>query len=131
MKFSYDIHGVLDDDPETFAVLTKTLVDAGHELHVVTGITASVAEEQLKKLNITYTHLFSITDYHVAKGTPIEWRGTHPHMDSWTWDKTKADYCQEHGINLHTDDSDVYLYFFKTPYARYYRRNSKRVRKME
>ena len=49
----------------------------------------------------------------------------HPFMNDYDWDKTKADYCLKHGIQLHIDDSDAYGYFFKTPYARFYSKNKR------
>lgn len=122
MKIGLDIHGVIDENKKFFSELTQLLVANGHEIHVITGprLTTRLVEE-LTEFGIAYTHLMSITDYLISKNTPIEWddRGN-PHVDHYTWDRVKADYCLEHRIDMHIDDSDAYNYFFKTPYARYY-----------
>lgn len=68
LKISFDIHGVMDHLPDVFSFLSKIIVENGAELHVITGSPISVAEKELEKLNITYTHLFSIPDYHISIG---------------------------------------------------------------
>lgn len=130
IKIGLDIHGVLDSRPEFFSVLTKLLVDNGHEVHIITGAKTETELENMKKHNISYTHVFSITDHHVVKKTPVTWdEKGEPHMDTYLWDKTKAEYCKEHDIDMHFDDSDIYHYFFKTPYARFYSKDSERNNK--
>lgn len=37
MKIGLDFHGVIDADPEFFAVETELLIKAGHEVHIITG----------------------------------------------------------------------------------------------
>ncbi len=122
LKIGIDLHGVATDSKEMFSILTKTLVAAGHEVHIITGPQVGPRLlDEIKGLDLAYTHIFSITDYHVGIGTRIEWdeRGN-PFVDDYLWDRTKADYCLREGISLHFDDSDAYNYFFKTPYARFY-----------
>ena len=126
MKLGLDLHGVIDSAPKMFHELTKTLVLAGHEVHILTGPKIGWH----LKMGIAYTHLFSITDYCESKGIQVEWdEHNNPHVDPYHWDKAKAEYCQEHGIDLHIDDSDAYGYFFKTPYARFYSKDTNRVKK--
>ena len=127
LKIGVDIHGVATDAREFFVELTKTLVDAGHQVHIITGPTLAVAEPEIDQLGLRYTHIFSITDYHVQNGTVVTFdeRG-YPFMDDYIWDRTKADYCLREGIHLHIDDSDAYNYFFKTPYARFYSKNKRK-----
>lgn len=122
IKIGLDIHGVITETPEFWAILSQTMVDAGHEVHILTGppITKQFTK-WLTKLGIKWTHIFSIVDHHRAIGTGI-WqdpKSGYWFTHDWAWDKTKADYCAEHGIELHIDDSERYNYFFKTPYARY------------
>jgi hypothetical protein len=131
LKIGFDIHGVLDTNVQFFSELTQTLVKAGHEVHVLTGpkISQKIID-QLKDMGISYTHLFSITDYQESKGTDIVWdEHGNPHLDPYLWDKAKAEYCIQHGIQLHIDDSDSYGYFFKTPYARFYSKDTHRINK--
>lgn len=131
MKLALDVHGVIDSNYKAFSELTTALVDAGNEVHLLTGVTISdKLIGELKEHGIKYTHLFSITDFHKSKGTKIEYEDpNNPWMEAYDWDKTKAEYCQEHKIDLCIDDSDVYSYFFKTPYARYFSKDSHRVKK--
>lgn len=130
LKIGIDIHGVLDAHPSFFQMLTKLLVDNGHEVHVLTGSAKEREAEVLKSLGISFTHLFSITDHHVEQDTEVTWdEQGNPHLNPYLWDKTKAEYCKKHDIQLHFDDSDVYNYFFKTPYARFYSKDSHRAKK--
>jgi len=133
MKFGFDLHGVLDASPEMFAAITKALVKDGHEVHIITGSRDSKdLQNHLKNLNITYTHIFSITTYHEDLGTPMTYdEHGNPHMDAYTWDKTKGDYCYREKMALIFDDSPVYDYFFYTPYARFNLRDRKRYGRQE
>lgn len=129
LKLGFDVHGVLDSKPEFFAVFTALLVDNGHEVHVLTGAELAKEKARLDALGVKWTHFFSIADAHAdlvtrdAEGNP--W------LDPYVWDKAKAAYCLEHGIHLHLDDSDIYSYFFKTPYARFFSKDSQRVAKVK
>jgi hypothetical protein len=126
LKIGVDIHGVATDATEFFVEFTKTMVDAGHEVHILTGPPLEKARVEVQSLGLSYTHLFSIADYHKEVGTEMTWDAKgHPFMGDYEWDKTKADYCLREGIHLHIDDSDSYNYFFKTPYARFYSKNKR------
>jgi hypothetical protein len=118
----------MDEVPELFSVLSKTLVDAGHQVYVITGPPDGPRlREELQRLNITYTHLFSIVDYHKSIGTEmmVDDKGNH-YLDDYLWDKTKGDFCLREGIDLHIDDSDSYSFFFKTPYCRFFSKNKRK-----
>lgn len=130
MKFGFDLHGVIDAKPELFSALTQALVQAGHEVHILTG--PSITEEltkQLQSFGVVWTRLFSIVDQ--LKATDIKmWmeNGTW-WSDRYNWDKAKGEYCSAHKIDLYFDDSDHYQYFFTTPYARFLSRDTHRVKK--
>lgn len=120
-KISIDIHGVIDELPKFFSAMTHSLVDSGFEVHIVTGGSYKRAEGELEKFNIKYTHLFSILDHHRSIGTPTF--GTHPKygfalIDDDIWDKTKGEYCEEHNIDMHLDDTLAYGDSFTTPFAK-------------
>ena len=126
-KVSLDLHGVIDAMPEFFAFFTKSMISAGAELHIVTGGTTEDDEKLLKKYNIQYTHIFSITDYHKELGTPT----TKKHLkhgfmmvSDEEWDKTKAEYCKKNNIDLHIDDTLIYNNYFTTPFCRLWSHNS-------
>lgn len=130
-KIGFDLHGVIDTNAAFFRALLGDLIRQGWEIHILTGATWEKERETLRKLRIPFTHFFSITDHHVAIGTEVEWdAANNPHMDDYLWSKTKGVYCEVHGITMHFDDSDIYGMFFRTPYVRYYSRDSHRIRKM-
>ncbi len=119
MKIGLDIHGVCDTSPEFFKVLTKLFVDAGHEVHILTGRRVSDgAIKEIEDLNISYTHFFSIADYHESSGTKMSNDNNgNPWMDDETWDRTKGDYCKRNNIDFCLDDTERYGRYFETPFA--------------
>lgn len=125
IKMGFDIHGVIDKDPDFFATLISMLRMQGHEVHIITG--RELCDElvnRLSGLGITYDQLFSITSYHKTKGTYIAYKNgdpTQPLIAPPLWDVTKADYSERVGLDLHIDDSPVYGKFFtgKTQYLLY------------
>lgn len=125
MKIGLDLHGVISDHSEYFRKISWTLTQLGFEVHIITGGSKEKALEELKSLNFMqsrdYTHLFSVLDYHISRGTRITgWHPVlkNPEFPDIEWDKTKADYCRLHGIGLHLDDSVIYEKYFTTPFAR-------------
>jgi hypothetical protein len=113
-KVGLDFHGVLDKHTEFFSDLTKLLVANLWQVHIITGAkltTDFIA--RLDSLGIDYTHLFSIVDYHESIGTQVNYDSSGPWIDTELWNKTKAEYCEKNGIDMHIDDSDVYGKYFK------------------
>ena|ERR1035437_1038883 len=119
LKFSFDIHGVIDHYPEMFAELSRIIVEAGHSMYICTGKhLKDGVEKELKDCGITYTHLFSIADYHKEKGTAIRYDEKEtPWIDDEMWNRTKGDFCEREQIDFHLDDSAVYGKYFTTPFA--------------
>jgi hypothetical protein len=128
VKFGFDIHGVIDAMPDTFAELTKTLVAAGHEVHILTGsMWKPEIEDQLKGYGVVWTHKFSISDYRIAQnpdGVTFDENGN-PWMPADLWDSAKSEYCRENEISLHLDDTKRYNDFFTTPFARVWTHNNR------
>lgn len=118
-RLGLDIHGVIDASPKFYSILTKLFMEAGHEVHILTGshITDEV-RRKLHEMGIMWTHLFSISDHHKSNGKDIIYdkEGT-PWIDDESWNRTKADYCRKNGIDYHIDDTAVYGDFFTTPFA--------------
>lgn len=129
-KFSFDIHGVLDDLPETFVALNSALYKAGHEIHIVTGITQSEEVlEEIWNLGMRWHKFFSIVDYHKSIGTEIVWGDDgRPWIDRELWNQTKSWYCEKHRIDMHFDDTQAYEPYFKTPFARVWTKNNRNGR---
>jgi hypothetical protein len=83
---------------------------------------------QLVNWGIRFDKIFSITDYHEAIGTYIEWdEKGHPHIADELWDRTKADYCRKNEIDLAIDDSPAYGKYFTTPYLLFIKEEIKEV----
>ena len=131
-KLGLDIHGVVDAMPETFAFLTKSIIESGGEVHIITGGSWNdELEFQLKNLNIKWTHSFSVYDHLIENNTSIigeiqfEDGTIQKKFEGGAWDKVKGKYCADHKISLHLDDTLIYNDFFTTPFARIWTHNGK------
>jgi len=129
-KLGIDWHGVLDAIPEEVAWLSRAVVAAGGECHLMTGMEwTKECEDQLNEWDVHYTHHFSVFDHHhkIMKTPVVGWHDVFniPKIDEELWDKTKGEYCEKHGISLHLDDTLEYNKYFKTPFARVYTNNNK------
>jgi hypothetical protein len=114
IKVGLDIHGVIDRYPEFFSFLSATLIDAGHEVHIITGQKFSrELISKLQKLKIFWTKIHSITNFNERRGVKIKYKGlNHPWMDPRAWNSAKARICMEEKIDVHFDDSCVYGKWF-------------------
>jgi len=125
-KLGLDVHGVIDDDPEFFSDLSKTISERGHYIYIVTGReeTSDLVEE-IKKYGISHIAILSITSHQKTLGTPISYlndRRSQPIMDPEIWNPTKAALCATVGIDVMIDDSLIYGKYFqdiKTQYITY------------
>lgn len=114
MKIGLDYHGVIDKFPGYFRIFSESLIKAGHEVHIITGLRKQDIEQK-----IPHTHFYSVSDdlvshfsYHINKeGRPI--------FEDDVWNKAKAKYCKENKIDLMIDDSKIYGKYFSTPYFQY------------
>jgi hypothetical protein len=126
-RIGIDLHGVISDLPEFFSFFTDALINAGAEVHIITGGVSDEDKKLLKDYNIKYTHFFSIIDYHREMGTPTS--GKHPKygfdmISDEEWDKTKGEYCRINQIDLHIDDTLIYNNYFTTPFCRLWSHNN-------
>jgi hypothetical protein len=122
LRIGLDFHGVIDDDKNYFSNLSKRILNDGGEVHILTGSQDTPElRDKISRLGVVCTHFFSISSHHKAAGTHM-WEDDHgPWMDAGVWDKSKAEYCREHGIHVHIDDSPVYGKHFGpgTVYVKY------------
>jgi len=118
MKIALDIHDVCDANPEFFAELTNLFIEGGHEIHILTGQSAKDGSlDEIKKLNLSYTHFFSCFDYHIEKGTVMSGGINNIFMPDEIWNRTKGDYCRDNKIDFCIDDRESLLEYFETPFA--------------
>jgi len=121
MKVGIDYHGVLDTHP-FFKEMAALFVGAGHEVHLITGAQFNDRfKNKLKKLGIEeavhYTHFFSISCHLVENNTDVRWEDSeNPWFPDEVWNAAKAEYCREHNIDMHFDDTEVYSETFTTPF---------------
>lgn len=118
-KIGLDVHGILDTNP-IWKDIGKMFIDAGHEVHVITGSLFPKALKELKKLGMErhehYSHVFSISDSLIMNGNAISYNeDKSPMFDNLEWDKAKAIYCAEKGVDMHFDDTPRYADYFTTP----------------
>jgi len=60
MKFAFDVDGVITVYPEMFSILTNALVQAGHEVYIMTDYDEyyrAQREQELQEYGIAYTEL--------------------------------------------------------------------------
>jgi hypothetical protein len=115
MKLGLDIHGVLDSNPKFFSDLSHAVINAGGQVHIITGPAFDKVKFYLEENKIAYTNFFSIVD---NAGKEVEYDSDgNPWLPTEKWDRAKAKYCKDNDIDLHIDDSSEYGKYFKTPYA--------------
>lgn len=117
MKIGIDFHGVIDKAPEFFNKLVCCLLMSNHEVHIITGETYETASKILNAYGIGWTHFYSITDDLLNQGKRYKKdKNDRPCFSTIQWNRAKAIYCKEHGIDIMLDDSMIYGKYFTTPY---------------
>lgn len=121
MRIGLDFHGVLDSNP-FFKEMAALFVAAGHAVHIITGARFNKrVRDKFEKMGIKkdvhYTHFFSISEHLLEKNTDVRWEDSeNPWFDETAWNTAKSDYCREHEIDIHFDDTEVYSETFTTPF---------------
>ena len=68
VKIGLDIHNCIDQDPNFFGELSRTLISLGHEVHITTGsFINDKLKDELVGYGMEWTHLWSISDYYKNK----------------------------------------------------------------
>jgi hypothetical protein len=134
MKVAFDIHGVADTFPAFQEMIRKYIADPDVEVHIVTGLTESLAEAQVGHLFdlSKIDGYFSIADYLEDRpDVEVKWIDGLPWADEKAWNNAKADYCYVKEIDILFDDSPVYVDTFNeipTVYAQIHNPNRKRFK---
>lgn len=110
MKIAIDIHGVINEAPIFFSAFTDAMINAGHEIHIVTG---SYIHNDLKlrldDWGIKYTTIYSILETREAQGIEITFdENGNPWIDDELWDSAKGEYCKANNIDVIFDDTLKY-----------------------
>ena len=111
-KVGLDIHGVIDTYPDLFSYISERLIRCKWEVHIITGQEKEKALPQVLEAKVSYTHFYSIVDYHREQGTHMwqDEKGTW-WMGPDYWLSSKGDYCKREEIDVHFDDSVEYAQF--------------------
>lgn len=112
MKVGFDIHGCIDLYPEQFKTLSEQLISGGHEVHIITGQEWCNVKNKVEQAGISFTHHFSIVDYHKTVNTKM-WQDTRGTwwMDQEVWVRSKGNYIYRWELDIHFDDSYEYAQF--------------------
>lgn len=130
-KLSLDLHGVINDLPEVFKSITKSLIKDNWEVHIITGSITQKAYSELTDLGLTqgihFTHVVGLPDYCLMKGitvTGVNEKYGNVEFSGEDWFKMKSIYCAENQIDIHMDDQMEYGNSFKnTAFARLFTKN--------
>lgn len=120
LKVMFDLHGVIESQPEIFKPLMKTMRLAGHKVYVCSGPHLNRIEDELKALGYLHNHHFdeiiSVADYLVEQGTVFSYdEKGNPWTDDKTWWCSKGRICKAFGIDLVIDDHEEYLTCLEPP----------------
>jgi hypothetical protein len=115
MRFAFDLDGTLDR--KVMRDLAKILLDAGHEVHIITGIFAEAGDWQdvdakrlkLQRLGIPFTEdgklLFGHALLHILVAVDVSFSREYRLNDLGL---RKGALCEQLGISIFIDDSSTY-----------------------
>ncbi len=118
LKIGLDYHGVIDSNPDYFKEFCCYAKSKGHLIYIISGASKVFISDVLEQLRLPYDYIFSILDYCLALGY-IEQHDNGLIINNLAWNKAKSDFCRRCNIDLHIDDSDIYLQHFLQPYCLY------------
>mgnify|MGYP002673082630 CR=1 FL=1 len=118
-KIGVDFHGVINTKPDFFREFCREALKIGLEVYIISGGPRETILAYLNQYQIPYTKLWCIFDYYEQRHQVEFYDDGSFRIDDELWNKAKAEYCKEHNICIHIDDSVIYGREFATPYCRY------------
>lgn len=118
-KIGVDFHGVINTKPDFFREFCREALKIGLEVYIISGGPRETILAYLNQYQIPYTKLWCIFDYYEQRHQVEFYDDGSFRIDDELWNKAKAEYCKEHNICIHIDDSAIYGREFVTPYCRY------------
>ena len=119
IKIGIDYHGVITANPQFFKEFNTLALEQGIEIFVLSGGFEKDIAEFMRQKQIPYTSIWSLTDYFNANKQLVYLPDGSFKVDNNLWNKAKADFCRQNGINFHIDDSVLYGEHFSTPFCLY------------
>jgi hypothetical protein len=117
MKIGIDLHGVLDMNPEVSRVVLKALIDAGHEIFIISGPPLIEILNILTGLGleagIHYSDAYSIVGFLKEKNVKM-WLDKKKTWwaDDEDWWSAKANISYNLKLDIMVDDSIQYARYF-------------------
>ncbi len=118
-KIGIDFHGVIDAQPELFAIFCREIRKRGISVYIISGGPKNDVARCLAEYHVEYDGLWAIYDYYEVRGKVLRFEDGGFQVPTELWNKAKAEFCLREGIDFHIDDSPVYGKYFVTPYCRY------------
>ncbi len=118
-RIGIDYHGVITSNPQFFKEFTQAALKENVEIYILSGGFTRDIKPYLDMYSIVYSHIWSMADYFENKRQLIRLSNGTFQVDDELWNKAKAEYCLEHKIDFHIDDSAVYGKHFATPFCLY------------
>lgn len=119
IKIGIDYHGVITANPQFFKEFNTLALEQGIEIFVLSGGFEKDIAEFMQQKQIPYTFIWSLADYFNANKQLVYLPDGSFKVDNNLWNKAKADFCRQNGINFHIDDSVLYGEHFSTPFCLY------------
>ncbi len=119
LKIGIDYHGVINKEPLFFKELIALALKSGHQITVLSGGSEKDVKKYLDEHNITYSQIFSLLDYFTKRNLVTFYEDGSFYVENEIWNKAKANYCSQNGVDLHIDDSMLYGSYFQTPFCLY------------
>lgn len=119
LKIGIDYHGVITANPEFFKDFSTLAMAQGIEIYVLSGGFEKDITAFLRQHQIPYTYIWSLADYFDKNKQLTYLSDGSFKVDNKLWNAAKAEYCEQHGINFHIDDSVLYGEHFTTPFCLY------------
>lgn len=118
-RIGIDYHGVITSNPQFFKEFTQAALKKHVEIYILSGGFLKDIKPYLDMYGIAYSHIWSMADYFENKRQLTRLSDGTFQVDDELWNKAKAEYCLEHKIDFHIDDSAVYGKHFATPFCLY------------
>ena len=116
MRIAFDVHGTIDKDPEVFKPMMKALLEADHEICIVSGPPKDQIFKELAKLeyieDVHFRRVYSVVDF-IKEYSDVEM--TQDEKGYWWcedyyWWRSKAEICGFYNINVIYDNEIKYSY---------------------
>ena len=119
MKIGIDYHGVINENPEFFKKFTAAALKEKHDIVVLSGASVHDVEAYLKAHQISFSAVYSLLDDFKKRGLVEFYEDGSFFVNNEIWNRAKAKYCLENGVDVHIDDSMLYGAYFQTPFCLY------------